>query len=185
MVRSSRPNTLTGSRLSKVISTSVYADIDLDDVSMTTHGDYKVASLAHHVNKPAITDLIVRSYLHRAGAWVLRLPTGHCSPHRPSSDAPGDRRSTLVFAVSLRHVDALVAAFRTAGIDARSVSARTRAAERKDTIASFQAGDFPVLVNCEVLTEGTDIPEVSRPTPGAVSPAAALCPGRIGPQAPC
>jgi ATP-dependent helicase IRC3 len=50
--------------------------------------------------------------------------------------------------------------FRKAGVDARSISAHTDPKLRKDTIATFAAGEFPVLVNCEVLTEGTDIREV-------------------------
>lgn len=34
---------------------------------------------------------------------------------------------------------------------------------------AFRQGDFPVLVNCEVLTEGADVPEIdcvmlARPT---------------------
>ncbi|KAL1410248.1 putative ATP-dependent helicase IRC3 [Vanrija albida] len=133
--------------LSPVKSTAVFADIDLEDVELNSSGEYKTTSLAHHVNTPEINQLVVRTYLHRAY----------------------DRRSTLVFAVNLKHVAALVQAFRSAGIDARSISAHTHAQQRKDTIASFAAGEFPVLVNCEVLTEGTDIREIdciilSRPT---------------------
>jgi hypothetical protein len=72
------------------------------------------------------------------------------------------RRSTLVFCVDLAHVDALTSAFRRAGIDARSVSSLSIPSIRRDTIAAFSNGQFPVLINCEVLTEGADIPEVSR-----------------------
>ncbi|KAL7419799.1 putative ATP-dependent helicase IRC3 [Cryptotrichosporon argae] len=133
--------------LAPVISTSVYADLDLASVEVGNTGDFKTSSLAQHVNTPALNDLVLRTYLHRAA----------------------DRRSTLVFCVDLAHVDAVVAAFRAAGVDARDVSSLSQPAARRRTIRAFGAGEFPVLVNCEVLTEGTDIPEIdciilARPT---------------------
>lgn len=78
------------------------------------------------------------------------------------ADLSADRRSTLVFCVDLTHVADLTQAFRDAGVDARSVSSLSRPHERKETIRAFSSGEFPVLINCEVLTEGTDIPQVSE-----------------------
>lgn len=73
------------------------------------------------------------------------------------------------------------------GVDARKVSSLNRPSERRDTIEAFRQGAFPVLVNCEVLTEGADIPEVSRHVwkPGLFGPdqsrSTALCwPDRPG-----
>ena len=85
-----------------------------------------------------MNELIVRTYLYRAS----------------------QRRSTLIFCVDLDHVANLTEAFRQAGIDARSVSSVSQPELRRRTIEGFGKGEFPVLVNCEVLTEGTDIPEV-------------------------
>lgn len=116
-------------------------DMHLDDVETNVVGDYKTSSLAHHVNTATINDLIVRTYLHRAG----------------------DRRSTLIFCVDLSHVANVTQAFRDAGIDARSISSISAPTARKETLNAFARGDYPVLVNCEVLTEGTDIPVVSLP----------------------
>ncbi|CDO71637.1 hypothetical protein BN946_scf184911.g107 [Trametes cinnabarina] len=67
------------------------------------------------------------------------------------------------------HVAKLTAAFRAAGVDARYLHANTPAAERKALVEAFRAGRFPVLINCAVLTEGADIPNidcvmVARPT---------------------
>ncbi|CAI4210553.1 unnamed protein product [Parascedosporium putredinis] len=64
-----------------------------------------------------------------------------------------DRKSTLVFCVDLAHVASLTQKFRQHGLDAHG----------------FKARKFPVLVNCGVFTEGTDIPNVdcvvlARPT---------------------
>jgi len=79
------------------------------------------------------------------------------------------RKSTLVFCVNIAHVVALTQAFRDRGIDARYVYSQTPVAERKALIATFKSGQFPVLVNCAILTEGADIPNidcvvVARPT---------------------
>jgi ATP-dependent helicase IRC3 len=126
-------------RLSPARSTTIQCDLHLDQVEVSAAGDFKTSSLAPHVNTPTINDLIVRSYLHRAG----------------------DRRSTLIFCVDLRHVANVTQAFREAGIDARSVSSISAGKSRKETLDAFANGEFPVLVNCEVLTEGTDIPVVS------------------------
>ncbi|BEJ13358.1 hypothetical protein CspHIS471_0305320 [Cutaneotrichosporon sp. HIS471] len=133
--------------LSPVKSTAVYADLQLSDVETTSTGEYATASLASHVNTPAVNLLVVRTYLHRAA----------------------DRRSTLAFAVNLQHVTDLVAAFRNAGVDARSITSTMPAGARRDVMESFRKGEFPVLVNCEVLTEGADVPEIdcvvlARPT---------------------
>ncbi|KLT45993.1 P-loop containing nucleoside triphosphate hydrolase protein [Cutaneotrichosporon oleaginosum] len=140
-------NMLEEGWLSPVKSTAVYADLQLGDVETTSTGEYATASLANHVNTPAVNLLIVRTYLHRAA----------------------DRRSTLVFAVNLQHVADLVAAFRTAGVDARSITSAMPAGARRDVMEAFRNGEFPVLVNCEVLTEGADVPEIdcvvlARPT---------------------
>ncbi|WWC60064.1 uncharacterized protein I303_102627 [Kwoniella dejecticola CBS 10117] len=133
--------------LSPAKSTTVYAKLGLDSVEENSQGDYKTSSLASRVNTPEIRDLVVGTYLHKAS----------------------DRRSTLIFCVDLNHVARLTDAFRQAGVDARSISSLSKAEVRKDTIRAFGQGEFPVLINCEVLTEGTDIPEIdcillARPT---------------------
>lgn len=58
------------------------------------------------------------------------------------------RKSTLIFCVNINHVMALTKTFRGHGIDARFVYSDTPTAERKGLIASFKAGEFPVLINC-------------------------------------
>ncbi|GMK56632.1 hypothetical protein CspeluHIS016_0304720 [Cutaneotrichosporon spelunceum] len=140
-------NMLEEGWLSPVKSTAVYADLQLGDVETTSTGEYATASLASHVNTPVVNLLIVRTYLHRAA----------------------DRRSTLVFAVNLQHVADLVAAFRQAGVDARSITSAMSPGARRDVMEAFRKGEYPVLVNCEVLTEGSDVPEIdcvvlARPT---------------------
>lgn len=130
----------TDARLSPAKATSVHADLDLSGVSTSNTGDFKTAELSSKMDQPEINQLLIKTYRHLAA----------------------ERRSTLIFCVDLSHVDGVVSTFRNAGIDARSVSSMSKAAYRRDTIAAFMNGEFPVLVNCEVLTEGTDIPVVSQ-----------------------
>ncbi|KAG6912005.1 hypothetical protein DXG01_000253 [Tephrocybe rancida] len=128
--------------------TSVRANINLKDVTINSRsGDFNPSSLAQVVNSESINNLVVRTWIDRAAT----------------------RKSTLVFCVNVAHVAALTQTFRDHGIDARFVYAGTPVAERKALIASFKAGQFPVLINCAILTEGADIPNidcvvVARPT---------------------
>ncbi|KAJ1929722.1 DEAD DEAH box helicase [Tieghemiomyces parasiticus] len=95
------------------------------------------------------------------------------SPDCPSVAPPPvsayRRRATLVFAVDIEHVRALWAAFRAHGIPCEMVTGRTPNDERSDILARFYRGEYPVLINCAILTEGTDIPHIdcilmARPT---------------------
>ena len=83
------------------------------------------------------------------------------------------RKSTLVFGVDINHVESLVATFKKRGIDARSVSSKTKPHTRAEFLKEFKEKRFPVLVNCGILTEGTDIPNIDcvimgRPTKSPV-----------------
>jgi len=135
--------------LCNVRFTTVKANIDLTGVTINAHGgDFSATSLAHVINTETINKLIVQTWLDRAAK---------------------NRKSTIVFAVNVAHVRALTATFRSAGIDARYLYGGTPVPERNALIDGFKAGDFPVLINCALLTEGTDIPNidcvmVARPT---------------------
>ncbi|KZP10559.1 P-loop containing nucleoside triphosphate hydrolase protein [Athelia psychrophila] len=128
--------------------TSVKASINLSDVTVSSaSGDFNATSLAHVINTETVNNMVVQTWLDRAET----------------------RKSTLVFCVNLAHVRDLTQTFRQFGIDARYVHSGTPVAERRTLISSFKEGAFPVLVNCAILTEGADIPNidcvvVARPT---------------------
>ncbi|KAH7916425.1 P-loop containing nucleoside triphosphate hydrolase protein [Hygrophoropsis aurantiaca] len=134
--------------LCNVRFTSVRANIDLRNVTVNSRtGDFNATSLAHIVNTSVVNNLVVQAWLDRAG----------------------ERKSTLVFCVNLAHVRELTRTFQEFGVDARFLHSGTPAAERHALISSFKAGEYPVLVNCAILTEGADIPNidcvvVARPT---------------------
>lgn len=133
--------------LSDVIFTTVKSTANLSKVKSSAFGDFQTGELSKAVNTDQINDITIRS-------WMAKAP---------------DRKSTLVFCVDVAHVEALTKRFREHGFDARYVTGDTPKVERSELLQSFRNGEFPVLVNCGVFTEGTDIPNIdcvilSRPT---------------------
>lgn len=129
--------------------TSIKADIDLASVKLSNfNADFAASSLAAVVNTPVVNRLVLKAWLDRA---------------------QNQRRSTLIFAVNIEHVQELTHTFRQAGIDARYLHGGTPMLERRQLLEDFSAGVYPVLVNCAILTEGADVPAIdcvllARPT---------------------
>ena len=65
----------------------------------------------------------------------------------------GDRQ-TVVFSSTTQHAEHVVEAFRQAGVSAEMVGENTP--NRSDILARFERGQFQVIVNVMVLTEGWD-----------------------------
>lgn len=130
--------------------TSIRSDLDLNQVNVSSSsGDYERKSLSRFANVPGINRLIVRTWLEKA--WE------------------GGRKSTLVFCIDVQHTIDLTTTFREYGIDARYLHGGTPLMERKQLLSNFKANLFPVLVNCAILTEGFDLPQIdtvvlARPT---------------------
>ncbi|PLW22655.1 hypothetical protein PCASD_11883 [Puccinia coronata f. sp. avenae] len=129
--------------------TSVKVDMDLSQVALTSgqEPDYVPDRLAEVVDTDPINELLVSIYLERAAS----------------------RKSTLIFTINILHMYRLANKFREAGIDARVIFSGTPPLERKVLLDEFRSSKFPVLVNCAVLTEGADVPNVdcvilARPT---------------------
>ncbi|KAA1138796.1 hypothetical protein PGTUg99_011870 [Puccinia graminis f. sp. tritici] len=85
------------------------------------------------------------------------------------SNPSASRKSTLIFTINILHMYRLANKFREAGIDARVIFSGTPPLERKILLDEFRSSKFPILVNCAVLTEGADVPNVdcvilARPT---------------------
>lgn len=134
--------------LSQMRVTTVNTHVDLNHVGRNKF-DFKLEELAHAVNTDTRNEVIVSSwkkYAHEQG-----------------------RKSTLVFAVDIEHTVKLCNAFLNAGIAASFITSKTPALTRHEILTDFKNGNVPVLVNCAILTEGTDIPCVdcillARPT---------------------
>lgn len=133
--------------LANVIFTTVRTKADLSRVKKAFNGDFQAGELSRALNTDRINDLTVRAWRARAS----------------------NRKSTIVFCADLAHVNGLTHTFRDHGVDARIVTGDTAKVDRGNTLDEFKAGMFPVLVNCGVFTEGTDIPNIdcvllARPT---------------------
>ncbi|UPX10071.1 Putative ATP-dependent helicase IRC3 [Ascochyta rabiei] len=133
--------------LSDVVFTTVETKADLTRVGSNANGDFQAAALSKVINTTETNELVVKTWSAKAKA----------------------RCSTLIFCVDLSHVTNLTHKFREYGIDAQFVTGDTPPKIRSARIDAFRNGDFPVLLNCGVFTEGTDIPNIdcvllARPT---------------------
>ncbi|KAK7539472.1 putative mitochondrial ATP-dependent helicase irc3 [Phyllosticta citribraziliensis] len=133
--------------LSSVVFTTVSTKADLSQVKLGANGDFQTSSLSQAVNTDEINEITVRSWMVKAAK----------------------RNSTLVFCVDLEHLTGLTATFRRHGIDARYVTGDTPNKLRSQRVDAFRRNEYPVLLNCGVFTEGTDIPNIdcvllARPT---------------------
>lgn len=72
----------------------------------------------------------------------------------------GDRQ-TVVFCSTIEHAQHVTAAFVSAGVSARQVDGDMPDAQRRQVLTTFDHGDFQVVVNVAVLTEGWDCQPVS------------------------
>ena len=133
--------------LSEVLFTTVQSKADMSKVKHSKNQDFQIGDLSKAVNTSTSNEITVQAWKSRAA----------------------ERKSTLVFCVDLTHVSDLTATFRNHGIDSRFVTSDTPKKIRSDRLEAFKNGEYPVLLNCGVFTEGTDIPNIdcvvlARPT---------------------
>lgn len=133
--------------LADAVFTTVKSGANLSKVKKDAFGDFAIQALSEAVNTDNSNNITVR-------AWMANAQ---------------DRKSTLVFCVDVEHARQLTAKFRDNGIDARYLTATTPKNVRAEQLEAFKKQEFPVLLNCGLFTEGTDIPNIdcvllARPT---------------------
>lgn len=133
--------------LSDVVFTTVQSKANITRIKKTVTGDFQVGDLSKAVNTARTNDVTVQAWLSRCN----------------------DRKSTLVFCVDIAHLQGLTYEFRKHGIDARLITGETPLLTRSQRLDAFRNGEYPILLNCGVFTEGTDIPNIdcvllARPT---------------------
>ncbi|KAJ5913422.1 ATP-dependent helicase IRC3 [Penicillium tannophilum] len=133
--------------LANAVFTTVKSQANLSNVKKDKFGDFALASLSQAVNTANTNTITVR-------AWMANSQ---------------DRKSTLVFCVDVEHARQLTATFREHGVDARYITATTHKNVRSEQLEAFRNQEYPVLLNCGLFTEGTDIPNIdcvllARPT---------------------
>ena len=112
----------------------------------TVAGDYVASDLERLMNERAIYGNVIDSY---------------------NRFAPGER--TICYCVSVEHARVTAEAFVESGISAEFLSAGTPTKRRREILDDFRNGDFRVLCNVGIISEGVSIDEVSccillRPT---------------------
>lgn len=133
--------------LANAVFTTVKSGANLSKVRKDNFGDFAIGSLSKAVNTTNSNNITVR-------AWMANAQ---------------DRKSTLVFCVDVEHARQLTMTFREHGVDARYLTATTPKTVRAEQLEAFRWQEFPVLLNCGLFTEGTDIPNIdcvllARPT---------------------
>ncbi|HKJ87997.1 MAG TPA: DEAD/DEAH box helicase [Gammaproteobacteria bacterium] len=118
---------------------------DLEAVTIR-QGDYATGELEDAMDQPSLVgDVVTHFQQHAAG------------------------RPTVVFATWVQHAIHLAREFQAADVRAEVVHGKTDTEERDEILGRLAGGELDVVVNCQVLTEGWDCPEVSccvlaRPT---------------------
>ena len=136
----------------------VELSVDFNSVR-SSHGDFNLDDLASVVDDEEERKTFVKAWLQHAG---------------PFTDGGGEHgRSTACFAPTVAAAESIANTFIAHGVNAEWLSGETPAEERDDRLRRFGDGDFPVIVNCGVLTEGWDAPRTScialmRPTKSQV-----------------
>lgn len=120
-------------------------DLNLDDVSQNA-GDYSAKSLTEHLISAEAQRITAETYAEFAG----------------------DRRG-IVFVPTVDAIAPYAAAFESQGISTATVWGAQPKLERLEAIERVRHGERQVIINCGVLTEGFDVPELSccviaRPT---------------------
>jgi superfamily II DNA or RNA helicase len=118
---------------------------DLSGVSMRA-GDFAKEALSDMMTKSVIIGSAVEAY------------TDYCMGKR-----------AIVFGVDCRHSEMLAERFRDRGFRASHVDASTPKQERKAMIKALSTGELQILTNCNLFSEGLDVPAVEavlmvRPT---------------------
>ncbi len=130
-----------------LIDPIVYAPADPDLTGVRKRGgDYATAPLAERMSRRKLVGDVVKTW--------LRLANG---------------RRTVCFAVNVAHSQAIVAAFHAANVKAEHLDGNTPKGQRDATLYRLRTGYTTVVSQCQVLTEGWDLPSlevaiVARPT---------------------
>ena len=119
--------------------------VETDGLRMVA-GDYVTSDLEKLMNERAIYGNVIESYKRFAS---------------------GER--SIVYCVSVEHARETADAFNSAGIRSEFLSAGTPAGRRKQILEGFRRGEFTVLCNVGIISEGVSIDEVTccmllRPT---------------------
>jgi DNA repair protein RadD len=106
-----------------------------------------------------------------AGGWLVPSvtigPDKFLGPNAVAQDPVqtwlehGERRKTIAYCGSVEEAESLAAAFRAAGVRAKSVDGTTAVGVRSERLSDLRHGRIDVLTNCALYVEGLDETSVS------------------------
>jgi len=143
---------------------------DLSQVQ-STGGDYNLDQL-QEVMAPLVGN-VVEHWLRLAHKHPEFRERDGERERIPRKFANGARRRTVVFAAGILHSKMLRDRFIDAGVRAAHLDGETDEDERRLILARLASGELEVVTNCDVLTEGVDVPAIkcvvmARPTQSLV-----------------
>lgn len=132
--------------------------------------------VCYHEN---VETMIEKKYLCPAFLQKIRLPKGYWVQNPDARGTPFTHQSglelifkawkdnpqcasTIIFGSTIAQITDLANLFRENGVDTQIIHGKLKIAERERILAEFSAGSFPVLLNCQILTEGSDIPRIDQ-----------------------
>lgn len=111
----------------------------------TRAGDFAINELEAAINTHERNEVIIKGFVEHGGKLGVAFCAGVAQAHSLAEDA------------------------RALGIDAHAVDGSMDRDERKEIVEAYRKGEFPLLTNCAVFTEGFDVKPVdtvlmARPT---------------------
>lgn len=70
-----------------------------------------------------------------------------------------NNKKTIIYCSSVNHSIETVRKFEEAGIKSKHIDGKTHKTDRKKAIDEFRNGDITVLSNCDIISEGFDVPD--------------------------
>jgi superfamily II DNA or RNA helicase len=137
--------------LSPLRSVQIQTDVDLSGIDTKSEDDFDTQQLSLAIDTPGRNRLVADTW-HKV-AW---------EEHQ--------RLSTIVFGLNVKHVENLAHEFHRLGVTKPAViTGDTSDVVRREIIEMYGKGTIGILLNCAVLTEGTDLPRtdcvlLTRPT---------------------
>ncbi len=128
---------------------------------------YKVPSLSQEIDYSAVK--MYRGDFSVSGLDLILLE--HCSlvAQQTLDDALSQGRKVMLFANSIKHVEALSDAFDLLGVKHERVHSKRAIADNDESIRRYKANEVRLIINMSMLTIGFDDPEtdcvvLARPT---------------------
>lgn len=111
------------------------SNIDTSEIAISSNGDFQKESLANASFNSKIIGDNVEQY--------LKLANG---------------KRNIVFAINRLHGQQILERYLNAGVSAEYLDGLTGSSERKTGVERFSSGETKVLINCDLFSEGFDVP---------------------------